>query len=119
MRPVLATALACFVIAACATGESAGPAYVVVEENAAIDDRRDIRRISVLEDDVLLIETRPSDYYRVDLIGPCVSIADAMTPVRLEETGMGIDRSTRFRVGGRTCFVRSVSRVERTPRPAG
>ena len=119
MRPVFAAA-ACFLIAACATdGESAGPAYVVVEENASIDDRRDIRRTSVIEDDVLLIETRPGDYYRVDLIGPCVSIADAMTPVRIEETGMGIDRSTRFRVGGRTCFVRSVSKVERAPRPAG
>lgn len=119
MRPILLAAVASVLITACATdGQSAGPAYVVVEQNASIDDRRDIRRTSVLEDDVLLIETRPGDYYRVELIGPCVSIADVMTPVQIEETGIGIDRSTRFRVGARTCFVRSVSRVERAPRAA-
>lgn len=120
MRPILLAAVASILLAACATDQqSAGPAYVVVEENASIDDRRDIRRTSVLEDDVLLIETRPGGYYRVELIGPCVSITDVMTPVQIEETGIGIDRSTRFRVGGRTCFVRSVSRVERAPRAAG
>ena len=121
MRPILALSIAATaLLGACATdqqGADATPAYVVVEENASIDDRRDIRRTSVLEDDVLLIETRPGDYYRVDLVGPCVSITDVMTPVRVDETGMGIDRSTRFRVGERTCFVRSVTKVERAPRP--
>lgn len=121
MRPILALAAMVTVLSgACATEQArAGPAFVVVEENASIANRRDIRRTSILDDDVLLIETRPSGFYRVDLVGPCVSVVDAMTPVQIEETGIGIDRSTRFRVGGRTCFVRSLSRVEREPRPAG
>jgi hypothetical protein len=122
MRPILVIliVLASLPLSACATDEHASrPAYVVVEENASINDRRDIRRTSILDDDVLLIEARPGGFYRVDLIGPCVSLADAMTPVRIEDTGIGVDRTTRFHVGGRTCVVRSVSRVERAPPAAG
>lgn len=109
---------AALVLGACATGERASrPAYVVVEENAYIADRRDIRRTSILEDDTLLIEERPGRFYRVELIGPCMSLADITEPVRIEETSIGVDRSTRFVVGGRTCHVRSIARVERAPRP--
>jgi hypothetical protein len=89
-----------------------------VEENAYIPDRRDIRRISILDDDALLIEEAPNHYYRVDLIGPCLSFADITAPVRIEDTGTGVDRSSRFRVGDQTCHVRSIARVERAPRPA-
>ena len=119
MRPVLAFfAIAGFLLAACATDarSQTRPAFVVVQENASIADRRDIRRTSILDDDTLLIETRASDLYRVDLIGPCISIADVMTPARIEDTGLGVDRSTRFRVGQRTCNVRSITKVERAPR---
>jgi hypothetical protein len=121
MRPILAlAAMVTLLTGACATEQArAGPAFVVVEENASIANRRDIRRTSILDDDVLLIETRPGGFYRVELVGPCMSFADLAAPVRIEETGIGVDRSTRFRVGGRTCFVRSISRVERAPRPAG
>jgi len=122
MRPVLVivAALAGVALTACASDEQPSrPAYVVVEENASINDRRDIRRTSILDDDVLLIEARPGGFYRVELIGPCVSFADAITPIRIEDTGIGVDRTTRFNVGGRTCVVRSVSRVERAPPAAG
>jgi len=118
MRPVLAIAITGFLLAACATDARSDPGsnFVVVEENASIADRRDIRRTSILDDDTLLIETRGGDLYRVRVIGPCISIADVMTPARIEDTGMGVDRTTRFRVGQRTCNVRSITKVERAPR---
>jgi hypothetical protein len=120
MRLVIAAAIAAMSVGACASdGGAAQPAYVVVEENASISDRRLIRRMSILEDDTILIEAGPGDFYQVRLIGPCASIADLTSPVAIEETGIGIDRSSRFLIGGRTCHVRSISRVERTPRAVG
>lgn len=120
MRPSFAVAIAGIVLAACATDQGAPrPTYAVVEENASISNRSDIRRTSILDDDTLLIETRPGGFYRVELFGPCISIADVMTPARIEDTGIGVDRTTRFRVGQRTCHVRSISRVERAPAAAG
>jgi hypothetical protein len=101
--------------ASCASGPK-GPAFVVVEPNVYIPDRTLIRRISVLDDDQLIVEEAPSRYYLIKLFPACVSVADALSPVRIEERGIGIDRTTRFIVDGRTCPVRSIDRVERAPR---
>ena len=120
MRLILAAALAALPLIACASGGApAQPAFVVVEENASIPDRRNVTRMSLLDDDTLLIEESPGDLYRIDLIGPCASIADLTSPVAIEETSIGIDRSTRFIIGGRTCHVRSIAKVERAPRQQG
>lgn len=118
-RPMALLAAAMLLAAAaCAAPGERREVFRVVEENASIVDRSLIRRMSVLEDDVLLIESGAGRLHRVRLLGPCVSITDIMTPVRVAETSMGVDRSTRFIVGGRTCFVRAIEEVERIPRQA-
>lgn len=102
-----------FVLAACASDGPSGPAYVVVEPNVTVTDRHLIRRISVLDDDLLLVESGANTYYQVRLLPGCVDFADITTPIRLHETSMGLDRTSRFVIGDQTCPVRSIDRVER------
>lgn len=106
----------------CASTEPREDPFVVVEENASISDRSLIRSTSILDDDVLLIRAGVNDIYRVRLFPGCADFSDIGTGARLEETGIGVDRGTRFTIGGTTCPVRSIERVEerrRQPATAG
>jgi len=115
LAPV-ARALAATLSACASTAGDNRPAFVVVEDNAVIDNPEMIRRIAVLDDDALLVEEGAGDLYRVRLFPGCLDVTDVMTPVRLRETGVGLDRSSQFIVGGRTCPVRAIEKVERTHR---
>jgi hypothetical protein len=86
-----------------------------MEENATIPNRHAIRRTRVIDNDVLLIETRQRQLFRVELFPPCVARSDLTARIRIETTQARIDRFTRFRVGNRTCSVRTITRVERAP----
>lgn len=99
-------------LAACASGPRQ-PAFVVVEENAAITNRWDIRRIGVLDDDMLIVEAGANDLYRVRLFPGCVSISDIASTAQLAETGSGLDRTSRFTFNGRSCPVRAIDKVRR------
>lgn len=112
----LIAGLAILGAAGCASDGPSGPAYVVVEENVSISDRSLVRRISVLDDDQLIIEVGANDYYRATLLPGCIAFADMMAPVRLEETGIGIDRTSSFTIDGRRCSIRALDRVERRQR---
>jgi hypothetical protein len=102
-------------LSACATGDTAARAdpFELVEQNASISNRHMVRRISVLDDDMLLAEVGAGQYYRIRLGPGCVDFADVFANVRLAETGSGIDRSSRFIVDGQTCMVRSIDEVRR------
>lgn len=101
------------VLGACASDRASQPAYVVVEDNTSIDSGFMIRRIAVIDDDLLLVEAGANDLYQVRLFPGCVSVTDFNTRAVLEETGSGIDRSSRFIVDGQTCPVRSIQKVRR------
>ncbi len=112
-RSWIATVALALALAGCASGPRQ-PAFVVVEENASIDNRWDIRRIGVLDDDMLIVEAGANDLYRVRLLPGCVSISDITANAQLAETSSGLDRSSRFTINGRTCPVRSIDKVRRT-----
>jgi hypothetical protein len=120
MRLIFALALTAALAAACASDRPLrASAFIVVEENASIPNRHLIRSTRILDNDVLLIDTRPGQLFRVDLFAPCVSIGDISRPIRVEGVGLSVTRTTRFRVGNRTCSIRSISRVERAPPQQG
>ena len=117
MRPVFSLLFTAALAGACASDRPPREAatFVVVEENATIPNRHAIRRTSIIDNDVLLIETRQRQLFRVELFPPCVARSDLARTVRIERAQMRVDRFTRFRVGSRTCSVRTITRVERAP----
>jgi hypothetical protein len=121
MRPVFSLLFTAALAGACASDRPPreATAFVVMEENATIPNRHAIRRTHIIDNDVLLIETRPGQLFRVELFAPCVARADWARTVRIETTQARVDRFTRFRVGNRTCSVRTITRVERAPQAAG
>lgn len=113
---ICAAALAASALAACQTSADRGPAYVTVEQNVSIPDRRLVDRVSLLDDDTLLIVVSPAEYYQAKLTPACTVGADLLSSVQIDETSMGIDRSTRVIIDGQTCGIRSLDRVERRER---
>lgn len=111
---VFAVALA-LMLAACATDGDDTPPFTVVEENASIANRSMVRRIAIYDDDLLLIEAAVNELYLVKLFPGCINFGDVSSKVRLVETSIGIDRSSRFFVDGVQCPVRTIDRVVRTP----
>jgi len=116
MRPILAALLASALAAACASEPRVATAFVVVEENATIPNRHAIRRTSIIDNDVLLIETRPRDLFRVELFPNCVNRTDIARAIHIQSVGMRVDRFSQFRIGNRRCSVRNITRVQRVPR---
>jgi hypothetical protein len=105
-------------LGACASNQTAdnGPAYVVTEPNAQVFNRDLIRRMSILDDDTILIEEGAGRYYQATLAPGCATVLDGMANIESQETGSGIRRGTVFVIDGRTCPVMSLDRVERAPR---
>jgi hypothetical protein len=116
MRPFFAALFATAVAGACASEPRVATTFVVLEENATIPNRHAIRRTTIVDNDVLLIETRPRELYRVQLFPNCVNRTDMARPIRIQSAGMSVTRLSQFRIGNRTCSVRSITRVQRVPR---
>src|SRR5262245_10903302 len=87
MRPIFAALLATALASACASEPRAATTFAVVEQNATIPNRHAIRRTSIIDNDVLLVETRPNNLFRVELFPNCVNRTDMARPIRIQSTG--------------------------------
>ena len=117
MRTALLVALPFFfVVPVLAAPQDKGGAVAHEEVRIPFPSRGGIRNFHAVSDEVLYLQDRRRNWYKAELVGPCIGLSHAMGIGFDTRHGSVFDRFSHIVVRGERCPIASLTRSEGPPR---
>lgn len=115
MRKFLAVATLSALVAGCAGGADYASAPIGPQASIPFANHGNVRDFHAVSDDTVFLQTRNRQWYRADLIGPCMGLPYALG-IGIDARPQGtLDRFGTILVDGQRCKIGSLTPSE-TPR---
>lgn len=109
MRKFLAVAALSALVAGCAGGTDYASAPIGPQASIPFADHGNVRDFHAVSDDTVFLQTRNRQWYRADLIGPCMGLPYAIG-IGIDARPQGtLDRFGTILVDGQRCKIGSLT----------